>query len=162
MPENSLHTIRTGYLFPWTFNFLGILVTLAGFFLFLDGNFGGIFLVPAACITLLSFNGVEVNPVKKIFRNYVWIMGFKFGKSESYNDIEKLFIVSQIFQSVYYSRVSTSSTIRVREFTGYIEFSNGEKLKLTSGKSHNKTLSKMKKYAEILNSPLDDISGYES
>ncbi len=136
--------IRFGFLFPWTFRFIGaILILAAAITVTKIGWFTILVLIPGLFL-ISGGEGFEIDTQRKIYREYCSFIFMKTGKYQPYQSIEKLFVNrSQESQRIYSAHTSQSSTFTNEVFNAYLKFSSGEKILLRKGKKKVKLMAQL-------------------
>ena len=163
--------INQGYWFPLigriaAFVFL-VFIVLS--FAVLAGSFG-IYLIRIiplvfCIIAVTSRNFLVFTMQDNTYWEYRWVLGFKFGKKEKFDSIEKLFInkINLVADVYKYSPVvvPNSSEVRSSLYKCFIKFGNGEKMLLDSDEDKDKLINRLKEYNKILKTTLYDTTTHD-
>lgn len=155
-PELSFD-FKLGFFFPWTFRFLGALAAIGAVFLLVKFNWLGFPLLLLGLALLFSYEGIEIDHLKKTFREYTsWLM-YKTGKNVSYEAIEKVYINKKLeTQRMYSAHTSKSAAFSQEVFDAYLKFSSGEKVLLLSKKNKAHLLKRIDEFTKSVHVPLVD------
>jgi hypothetical protein len=117
-------------------------------------------------IAVTSRNFLVLSMQDNTYWEYRWVLGFKFGKKEKFDSIEKLFINKiKLVADVYkYSPVvvPNSSEVRSSLYKCFIKFGNGEKMLLDSDEDKDKLINRLKEYNKVLKTTLYDTTSHET
>lgn len=148
---------RTSSYFPETIRFVSMLLLLAGlFFIFVNLIAAAILLVPGIIILTTSYR-LEIDFENKVYRDYVWFLGLKNGKTARFENIEYLFIKKSKISQNLNSRISTR-TITKDTFDGYLKFNEAEKIHLLTKDSKSALVGRLKHIAQLLQLKIVDYS----
>ncbi|HRK54728.1 MAG TPA: hypothetical protein PK185_12490 [Cyclobacteriaceae bacterium] len=150
-------SIRFGFLFPWTFRFIGIILILAATITVTEiGWFAILVFIPGIFLSLAS-EGFEIDTMRKCYREYYSFIFLKMGKYQPYQSIEKLFVNrSQESQRIYSAHTNKSSIFTNEVFNAYLKFSSGEKILLRKGKKKEKLIAQMNLISQSLQTQVMD------
>ncbi len=151
-----------GSYFPLQFQYLGYLLAILGIVLSFAGPvWGGLLLlfVAGAIISLFISTQykIEIDIKNKTSRDYLWFMGYKIGKKQSYDDIEKVYMTSARVTQTLNQRSITQHLDRT-EYSGFLRFSDDNKVHLGSSVNENKMRRRLQKLATSLNVDFSDLS----
>ncbi len=140
-------TFRSGKLFPFQFQYFGIVLSIFTLLLlFLHPYFSPLPLIPALIIFTGSY-GLEINSVKKKYRTYNSILFIKTGHGNHSIHIEMIFLTSSSQTQKVYTRVTEGPTIRKKYYNAYLKFGGGyrnfslqKKLKFLNQKPKNSVI----------------------
>ena len=153
---NSKIIFRSGKLFPFQFQYFGILLfILTLLLLFLHPYYSPIPLI-LALIIFTGYYGLEINSVKKEYRTYNSILFIKTGSWESFDSIEKIFITSSSQTQKVYTRVTDGPTIRKKYYNAYLKFNGGVKEFLIAKKTKNSLIKKLRRLSDQLSLEITD------
>lgn len=148
---------RTSRYFPWTITLLGVLLGLAGLSLMLNGPVIGGILMVICLLTLTTHYRIRIDFDKKIYHDYVWLLGLKIGDKGGFENIEYLFIKKSKVNQTMNLRVA-STTIRKEVYDGYLKFSDDNKLHLVTNESKKDLLDKLRLISTALKIKIIDYS----
>ena len=110
----------------------------------------------AVLVLWTTLEYVEIDVTKKTIYNYVSFVGLKFGKRESFDGIEKIFINrrkygrgSNIFPRSIVNRVHYEFV-----FQSYIKFSDGEKMEFAADHDCEKLIERLKAMNSVFKTDL--------
>ena len=150
--------IRFGFLFPWTFRFIGGILILAAILSVSEIGWLVILILTPGLFLISAVEGFEIDTQKKIYREYnSFLFLIRTGKYHSYQSIEKLFVNrSQETQRIYSAHTNQSSTFKNDVFNAYLKFSSGEKILLLKGKKKGKLMTQLNGINQSLQTQLID------
>jgi hypothetical protein len=108
-------------------------------------------------LALTTRYGVAVQTDEKWFKEYVWVLGLKFGERIKYSNLEYLFIGKGRVTQTTSSRVQ-STTVTRDEYRGFIKFDTDEKIHILTKGNHEKLVKAMTKTAQAFQVRLFDYS----
>ncbi len=117
--------------------------------------------LPTATIGLgvaTAYSGLQINLLNKTRREYVWLLGLRFGRVESYSTIEYLFLKANHVRQNMSARLATT-TLRFQVYDGFIRFSASDKFHLFRGRDQEVVMNKLKALAEKLDVDVQDYTG---
>lgn len=123
-----------------------------------------VFIFLLSCSAVTARNFLEVNVTEKYYRDYLWIMGFKFGEAIKFNSIEKLFVnkvnlVANV--TAYAPTVLPVTEFRDSVYKCFLKFDDGAKILLDSDKDKDVLIERLKGYNQILGTTIFDTSTRE-
>lgn len=150
-------SIRFGFLFPWTFRFIGIILILASVITWTKiGWFAILVFIPGILLSLAS-EGFEIDTIRKRYREYYSFIFIKTGKYQTYQAVERLFVNrSQESQRIYSAHTNQSSTFTNEVFNAYLKFSSGKKILLRKGKKKEKLMAQLNLISQSLQTQVMD------
>jgi hypothetical protein len=108
-------------------------------------------------LILTAYEGTEINPGSRTYREYNSFLFLKKGKRKKYGSIEKIFVNSgKVTQKVYTAHTMTSATFSRVEYNAWLKFRDGEKLFLASARNKEKLLKRLNEIAGKLNTSVVD------
>ncbi|MEX2235689.1 MAG: hypothetical protein WD824_26260 [Cyclobacteriaceae bacterium] len=153
--------IKCGSVFPFPFLVLGAVFFIAGAAVFVTHPVISIVLIVAGVVILTAYEGTEINPASRTYREYNSFLFIKKGKAKKYNGIEKIFInKAKVSQRVYTAHTSNSAIFTDTEYNAYLKFNEGEKVFLFSGKNKTKLLKRLNDISRSLNTQVVDNTGW--
>lgn len=155
--QKSTVDIKSGSVFPLPFLVLGAIFFIAGAAVFVNHPVISVVLMVAGVLILTAYEGTEIDPSSKTYREYNSFLFIKKGQSRKYNGIEKIFVnSSKVSQRAYTAHTSTSTTFSSTEYNAYLKFDQGEKVFLFSGKNKLKLLKRLNDISRSLNTSVVD------
>ncbi len=112
-------------------------------------------LIVGIAITTSTY-GFQIDPENKSYREYMFLMGFKFGKWHSYEFIEKIFINSIIQSERIYSRANQGYTVKKRKLASFLKFTDGRKIRLYEDENRPALMLKLNMVAKDLSTHIED------
>jgi len=94
---------------------------------------------------------------KKVYHDYLWILGMKNGERGNFDKIEYLFIKKSKVSQTMYLRVA-SSTIQKEVYDGFLKFSEDNKLHLLTKDGKKDLIDKLRKISTALKVKIVDYS----
>lgn len=143
--------IQSGPLLPWHFRLLGLLMVLFVPVLAAGSIILIIILELIGLTMIFSFEGTQIDPGAKRYREYTSILFLKSGKFMSYSGVERIFIVtSKINETMHSARANNTLTFEKRMFDAYIVFTPENKIHLVSDKSKERVMKKITPLSQTL------------
>ena len=144
-------------LFPIQFQFLGILLLLGGLAAATQNIYIGSILIILALMIFTGRDGVVFYPTQKLYKTYRSFLLFKFGKKQSYQTIENIFLNSGKYsQKIYTMHTSQHIEKRGVEYNVYVKLDEDYKIYLGHHKDKGKLVTRFRRIAEILQTPFQD------
>jgi hypothetical protein len=141
--------IKYGLLLPWTFRLLAACAIILGLSAWQTNQWITVVVGILGFLALVAYEGTEINPTTKTYREYTSFFFFKTGKFEPYDSIEKIFINrSKESQQLYTARTSHSATFEYDYYNAYLKFSNGEKIHLQKTKNKAELMAVLRPLSE--------------
>ncbi len=144
---------NTGKYFTGGFNIFGYIIIIFGLISLIRGDLylmAGIVMVLLGIIFLTSHYVFEISPEKKMFREFVWVLGIKTGKFHPYYKLDFIYLNENRRSQTCNSRAS-STTVLHTEYDGYLQLDNGEHIHLINSKNYDNALKKLHTIAKDLN-----------
>src|SRR5687768_3339232 len=148
---------KTAPYFSAHFRYTSIIFAFIGFILLFEIPVGGLILCLIALVFITTHYRFSVDLDKKIYHDYLWMLGFRMGEKKKFNAIEYVFIKKSNVSQTMRMRIA-SSTIRKEVFDGYVKFSGDEKVHLLTLDSKGDLMSRLKTIASQLRLRLIDYS----
>lgn len=156
---NQVDFKTTGY-FPGYIIFLGILLIVVGVALFFKSLIISIILFLVSAVIFTTHNRLRVDYDKKIFLDYLWILGLKHGENCSFDTIHYIYIRKAMVSQKMNTRVSTT-TVRKELYKGYLKFSEEERIFLAEDGSKEKLVARLRIMSRKLGVDIADYSSDE-
>lgn len=154
--QNNTIDIKAGKLFPFHFLILGGILLFAGAIVAVNYPIATAILVPLGLLIVTAYQGTEIDPGAKTFREYNSFLFIKSGKKIKYETLEGVFIHrAKISQKMFTPRTMNSSTFTHVEYNAYLK-TDREKIFLTSGRNKMKLLERVRSIAAALNTSVAD------
>jgi hypothetical protein len=134
--------LNTGSYFEWHIKLVGVFFVLAGVAWISQNLIGGIFIIVAGLSTFFTHYHFIIDVEKKVYNDGVTIFGLRLGRTNTYENVEYLFVKPQKVTRTYHSRIQ-SATIKDIEFNGYVRFSENEKIHLVAAKTKQEVIDKL-------------------
>ena len=156
LPNNKVD-IKGARLFPFPFLVLGAAFVLAGLGVLISYPIVSVILIVFGFSILTAFEGTEIYPASKTYREYNSFLFFRTGSEKRFEHIDKIFInAGRVTRRIYTAHTTSSSTFPNTEYNVYLKFSDGVKVFLFSGRSKNRVVRKAEAIAGSLNTSLHD------
>ena len=119
--------------------FFGVVLLPIAFLLIFVNVLLGLTAIAVSLLATTTHYRVAVDFDKKMFRDYIWILGIRNGNWERFETIEYIFIkTNNVTQTLVMNRV-IQSTINKQVYDAYLRFSERQKIHLISA-DRKKTL----------------------
>ena len=152
---------RSESYFPWHVKFVAVVLGVVGGLLLFQYEWLGIFILVGCAAVLTSHYGVAIDPSKKLYCEYVWLLGIRTGSDKSFSAIEYIFIKpNRQTQTMNLRAISSDVTKDV--FDAYLKFSESEKIHLLTLESKTALIKKVKTLAVQLDVKVLDYSSGEA
>ena len=148
---------KTSGYFSGSIMFLGILLLMASIPIFLKSWIAGVFLFINGVTILTTHNRLRIDLDGKVFLDYLWVFGMKFGEQVSFESPQYAFIRKAKVSQTMTTRVSTS-TIRKDVDKGYLKFSEADKVFLFDEETKEKLVARLQNIAAKVGVDILDYS----
>ena len=129
--------------------FFGTVLTFIGLLLLAANVLVGLIVLFLCVLLTTTHYRIAIDLKKKVYRDYLWILGFRKGDHRSFETIEYIFIkTNNVRQTMNFETIS--STIHKEVFDGYLKFSENNKVHLMTSDSKKNLLSKVEPIAKKL------------
>ncbi|QMU29390.1 hypothetical protein [Adhaeribacter radiodurans] len=158
----TIYNYKTVNYFSGTTGFMTVVLLIFGICLIPTYYF--LFGVSTLFLLLIVFTthyGLEINVRDKTFKQYLWILGYKHSRIQSYDLIEYAFIQSSKVSRTLYS-TATSTTFTSRVYNGYLKFSEENKIHLIQALEKESVLNKLHFLARDLKIEIVDFTDADS
>lgn len=136
---------------------IGMLIFGMGCFANSNSIYLGVGALVGLFLILTTHYGLEVNVSSKTFRHYLWILGFKQYKSQTYDLIEYAFVQSgKVRQNL--GSVAGFNSIIISVYNGYIKFSEDAKIHIIQAKDKETVIQRLQVLATDLNLEIVDFT----
>lgn len=154
MKTNQKLSFTLDSYFPQSLVILGVFGIAGSLALIVVGKiFFGIVLIVISLPLSFTKRGTSINPGNKTIQEFTSIVGIKFGKDESYNDLKMLKLKERRVSQTMSSRGSVS-TIRYTIYNAYL-ITDERSLLLTGDKRKSRISNKMEQAAKVLSIPFE-------
>jgi hypothetical protein len=151
--------IKSGYLLPWQFRLGALLAIVLALTTIHYNPWLSVVLVVGSIFSLTSYEGTEVDPVNKLYREYTAWFLIKTGAFEKFDQAERIYITQgKVSQQMYTAHTTHSSTFVNMVYNAYLKFSNEEKVHLLSIKNKNTLLKKISSLSDTLRVDIIDYT----
>lgn len=114
-------------------------------------------LVFISVIIFTTHNRLRIDFERKVFLDYLWILGMKHGVNASFETIQYIFIKKVLVSQRMNTRVSTS-TIRKEVYKGFLKFSEEEKVFLAENDRKDKLIEKLRSISKKIQVDVVDFA----
>lgn len=143
--------------FPQNFKFFGGLLIFGAFLTLGTAEVFSLVRV-IAFFALLGFGiviismryGLKINVTDKTYTVYTLLLGFKIGKPESFNYIEKFYINQVTEKALATTRTGAKFDVRNKVYKAFIRLDNGEKIHLDTDNSEPVLMQRVDGYKKIV------------
>lgn len=157
--EKSIIDIKAGSLLPFQFLVFGGIMLTAGMMSLHHQMILSVILIMISAAMLTAYEGTEIMPHSKTYREYTSILFFKRGAWKKYDGVEKIFINSgKVSQKIYTAHTLNSGTFTDVKYNAYLKFTDGTKVLLLKSKNKSRLLAKVTDTAAGLNTIVVDNS----
>jgi hypothetical protein len=148
--------INTSPYFDIFFRILAGVIFVFGVFLLDEVWLGGFSLMVISVLILTTHFGIQVDPNRKVFREYVWVGGWKFGEEVSFEKFDHAFITRNKHTIRFYK--SLSSGILEADYNGYLSFDDASKILVFSHSNKQTVRKKLNQIASSLGGKVIDYT----
>jgi len=136
---------------------IGLLIFGLGCFVNSNAVYLGVAALVGLFLILTTHHGLEVDVHSKIFKQYLWISGFKQSKSQTYDLIEYAFIQSgKVRQNL--DSVAGFNSITIPVYNGYLKFSENAKIHIIQAKDKETVVKRLQVLATDLKLEIVDFT----
>lgn len=150
--------IETEKLFPSHFRVVGWILMFMSLVVLLYAPLAFPVVLIIGLVLLTGYTGVIFDKAKKRYRIYNSILWIKMGTWYSYNRAIKIFINTRKTSQFLYTRVTTGSTIRSREFIAFVKLEDEEKVFLMGNINKDKLLKALDPAKAFFQLEIEDYS----
>lgn len=148
---------KLGSMANWPLKLLGGILVLFSLILLSQNHIiGAIVLIIIGIGITTSTYGFQIDQENKSYREYMFLMGFKFGKWYSYDLVKKIFINPIIQSERIYSRANQGYTVKKRKLASFLKFTNGKKIRLYESANRPDLMLKLNMIAKDLSTHIED------
>lgn len=148
---------KTSGYFPGTFIFTAVILCMVAVPVIFMNVVAGLIMLLVSVIIFTTHYRFSIDPEQKVYRDYLWILGFRNGEKRRFERIEYLFIKTNNVSQTMNMKVA-SSTIRKEVYDGYLKFSENEKVHLITKDSKKDLVARLRPISEALNIKIIDYS----
>jgi hypothetical protein len=142
---------------PLFFIVLGIGFILGGILNILEYTVLAIGTITIGLALVTTQSRLEINPEQKYYREYVWILGSKWGEKIKYNEVQNFFLKEtrkkQVYAQTYKNHYASG-----QHFNGYLKFSENQKILIGDSSSKDWVLNRIKKMNSNLGVEIRDLT----
>jgi len=149
---------RTKYFFPMHVVTLGhALIFMGAVFLAMVHWIPGAVFISTGLFIVSINHGLSIDTSRKVYHDYVFVLGYKTGKKLPYEEIQYLFVTGGKKTTTMQLR-GVSQNIVQQEFNGYIKFSEDEKIHIVSSRKKQKIMTFLERMAVDLSLEIKDLA----
>lgn len=155
--KNNKIDIRYGYLVPWYFRLIGVILVIVAIAGFMVNPLLAILFVMVGVLLATSFSGTDIDIEKNRYKEYNTYFFIKSGDENYYSGIEKIFINSaKSSQKIYTAHTLNSKTFDDIIYNAYVKFDEGKKIQILQSKNKEDLLDQLNTVAKFLNTNIQD------
>ena len=155
MPKEKLSLrIKTSNYFPKTVRAIGALFCIFGLAMIWTVPVIGLLFLFITAVTFTTHYGFELNTKPNSFREYVWVLGWKDGKTAPFKSIEFLFI--QKGQHTFLTYTLKERTLPA--FEAYVKFEGRNEVHFLTDTDKERLINKMKPVSQFVSVEIKDYS----
>jgi len=146
--------LKTASFFPKTVRAIGAVFCIFGLGMVWTSPIIGLLFLFITIVLFTTHYGFEIMLAPNSFREFVWVLGWKEGKSSAFKAVEFLFIQRGTFRFLTYA-------LREQEqpaFEGYLKFEGRNEVHALTDVDKDRLITKMQALAKTLNVPIKDYS----
>ena len=152
----SIVDIKQESYFPFTFKLFGMVLFIFGLaiwtqnlpviakWLIMVGSY------LSGLLMITTRYGLRFDAEKRTYFPYLWLLGWKSGKEQSYNQIEKIFINEVTKSATVQTRTGGSYNSKSKVFKAFMKLDTGEKIHLDTDKRKERLEKRVTDYERIL------------
>jgi hypothetical protein len=141
--------VFVNHCFPFHFIAVGVVFIVVGFIILMMHPLASVLLFIIGIALTSTHYRLVVDPGQKIYKEYLWIMGFKKGEDVSFQKIEFIYLNKLNIKSGYgyVSRINVNDTI----YKGFIKLSDAEPVFIGESKNEQKLIKKVERISRDIN-----------
>jgi len=148
---------KTSNYFSGTIFIIGVIFSITGILVLFANIIIGLVLLFSSVVIFTTHYRLSIDFEKKVFHDYLWILGMKSGEKGDFEEVEYLFIKKSKETQTMSVRVA-SATVRKEVYDGYLRFSEVEKIHLLAKDSKDDVVKKLREISAMLNVGIIDYS----
>ncbi len=148
---------KTSNYFSGVVIIVGVIFSVTGISILFANIIIGLVLLFASVIIFTTHYRLSLDFEKKVFHDYLWILGMKSGEKGNFEAVEYLFIKKSKVSQTMSVRVA-SATVRKEVYDGYLRFSEEEKIHLLTKDSKKGVEKKLRQISSMLKVRIIDYS----
>jgi hypothetical protein len=148
---------KTSSYFSGSVKAAGVLFFAVGFPIIMANVYVGIILWFSCLVIFSTHYRLAIDPVKKEYHDYLWILGLKSGEKGTFHSIDYLFIVKSRVKQTFSIRVA-STTVQKEVFDGYLRLSPDNKIHIATEDDKDTLLKKLNGISIQLNVRIVDYT----
>ena len=146
--------LKTSDYFPKTVRAIGVLFSIFGLTMIWTVPVIGLLFLFITAVTFTTHYGFEINTNPNSFREYVWVLNWKDGKTAPFKSIEFLFIQPGKHTFLTYGLKEKI----LPAFEGYVKFEGRNEVHFLTDISKERLILKMKPLSQFLSVDIRDYS----
>jgi hypothetical protein len=136
---------------------LGVALIIGGLFIIPVKPLPAIALIIAGLVLSTTHNRLEVNLKEKSYREYVRVLGIKWGSKIKFDEVRYFYLTKSKVNQIY-GQTYKNHYVTVTRFNGYLKFNEDEKIAIGNSQSKDSLLKKIKKVNANLGLEIKDFS----
>ncbi|HOX81650.1 MAG TPA: hypothetical protein PLJ60_00685 [Chryseolinea sp.] len=148
---------KTSNYFSETIFIIGVIFSLTGIFVLFANIIIGLGLLFSSVVIFTTHYRLSIDYEKKVFHDYLWILGMKSGEKGNFEEVEYLFIKKNRVSQTMSVKVA-SATVRKEVYDGYLRFSETEKIHLLTKDNKKNVVKKLREISSMLKVRIIDYS----
>jgi hypothetical protein len=148
---------RTSAYFSGSFMFTAVILLVVAVPVIFMNLICGIVLLLMSIVIFTTHHRLTVDLDRKVFHDYLWILGLKNGDKGKFENIEYLFINKGKVSQTMNMRVA-STTVSKEVYNGYLKFSESDKIHLTTKNNKKDLIEKLRPISAALKVKVYDYS----
>lgn len=140
---------KTDNYFSWHVRVMAIGVLPVAIMLLEKSVLGSLALLFISVVIFTTHYRLSLDFSKKVYREYLWILGMKDGKPHRFDDLAYFFIKKNISSQTMGLKAATTTVVK-EVYDAYLKFSNEEKLHITTTNHKHKLIDKLRPISKQL------------
>lgn len=153
---------KTSGYFPWHMILVGGVLAVVSISMLVASLFiGGLIVLLISLLILTTHYRCRIDFDKKVYQDYVWVLGMRNGAKTPFDDVQYIFI-KQSQESHTMGLRAANTTIHKSVYDGYLKFSETDKIHIVTKENKEDLIQKLRPIAtklqiEILDYTVGDI-----
>lgn len=152
---------KTSPFFSWHVQLAAIGLLVIGVVVFEKSILGGSIIFLACVLIYTTHYRLHIDLDKKVYRDYLWIMGLKDGKLRTFHTLSYFFIKKNKVSQTMGLKAATSTVVK-EVYDAYLKFSDEEKIHVLTANDKNKIITKLHPVSKTLQIDLVDYTDGEA
>lgn len=155
------YDFKTSGYFPWHILAVGVAMAILGVSMLIAGLFvAGLIVLLISLLILTTHYRCRIDFDKKVYHDYLWVLGLKHGEKKEFDDIKYLFIKQSTVSQTMGLRAA-NTTIQKSVYDGYIKFSETDKMHIVTKDKKESLIQQLRPIATKLQIDILDYSSGE-